>query len=112
MKSVWTKTAEGWLYVSQDKTPDMDPGVLTEDPYIKLYIDYDQVASYLLTIDGRRAYHLLVNWSWMSLFFGQGECRKRLKGRILWSDRNVVLTRYGSKPRTYIIVAKKEKGND
>lgn len=109
MNTVWAKTEEGWLYTSNDTKSDMDPGLLWSDSHVKLSLYVEDTMQYLLTVDGRRTYKHLINYNWITLFFGKGPTRKNLKGKTLWTDKNINFIRYGIQPRSYLIVAKREK---
>lgn len=105
----WERTEEGWLLkVATEDQPDEQETPVWVDDHIKVLASIQMgEALYRVRIDKRRSYQEVVDPQWIALFFGQSpRLRTSIKGQRLWRDRQIVVQRYGRKPRSYILVAR------
>lgn len=81
--------------------------LLYRDSYIEVIEDLNH--NYTINFDKRRKVNQIVGDNWAILFFGNGlKIRKGLKGRTVRNNKNLLITIYGRKERTYIIYNKRK----
>jgi hypothetical protein len=81
-----------------------------KDDHIQLWFEATESEYiYTINIDGRRKFTPLQDKTWLALFFGSGPIRSNIKPHKLWSDKFLVLGRYGLSSRTYLAITKKRK---
>jgi hypothetical protein len=104
----WERTEEGWLLTVQVDQANEAETPLWVDDHLKVLLTIQEgQALYRVRIDQRRVYQEVLTPQWVALFFGQSpRIRTGIKGQRLWRDRQIVLQRYGRKPRSYIVVAR------
>jgi len=105
---IWERTQDGWLLTTQVDRPDSPESPVWMDSHIKVWLSSQSGSTlYRVRIDQRRTYQEVVNPEWIALFFGKNaRIRSYIKGERLWRDKQVVVQRYGRKPRSYVIVAR------
>lgn len=104
----WERTEEGWILKTQADQPDVREEPLWIDDHLKVMVTIDKgSALYRVRIDQRRVYQCIEDPQWVAVFFGQSQrIRSQIKGQRLWRDKQIVVQRYGRKPRSYFIVAR------
>ncbi len=104
----WERTEEGWVLKTQADQPDVREESLWADDHLKIVVTIDRgSALYRVRIDQRRVYQYIQDPQWIAVFFGQSpRLRSQIKGQRLWRDKQIVVQRYGRKPRSYFIVAR------
>ena len=104
----WKRTPEGWLLTVEVDQPAAAENPLWVDDHIKVLVTFKGgSALYRVRIDQRRAFQFVEDPQWIVLFFGQSpKIRPHIKGQRLWRDKQIVIQRYGRKPRSYFIVAR------
>jgi hypothetical protein len=104
----WERTEEGWVLTLQVTQPEAREEPLWMDDHIKVMVTITQgSALYRIRVDQRRSYQFIHDPRWVAVFFGQSpRIRSHIKGQRLWRDKQIVVQRYGRKPRSYFIVAR------
>lgn len=104
----WERTEEGWVLETQAEQPDVREELLWVDDHLKIMVTIESGAAlYRVRIDQRRVYQYIYDPQWVAVFFGQSpRLRSQIKGQRLWRDKQIVVQRYGRKPRSYFIVAR------
>lgn len=104
---VWVPTKEGWtLSLSVDQED--DDVIVWADDFLRITLVVTEgTALYTVRLDQRRRYDCLEGPDWVAVFFGRNPTlRTKIKGQRLWRDKQIVVQRYGRKPRGYMIVAR------
>lgn len=104
----WERTDEGWILTTRADQPDVQEEPLWVDDHLKVLVTIHKGdALYRVRIDQRRVYESIEDPHWIAVFFGQSRrIRSQIKGQRLWRDKQIVVQRYGRKPRSYFIVAR------
>jgi len=103
----WASTQEGWVLSLPIEQEDEEIVVWADD-YLRITLLVEAgIATYTVRLDQRRRYECIEGPSWVAIFFGRSpRLRSRIKGQRLWRDKQIVVQRYGRKPRSYMVVAR------
>jgi hypothetical protein len=104
----WERTEDGWILTVEVDQPEAPEAPLWVDDHLKLMMSIERgSALYRVRVDRRRAFQSIEDPLWIAVFFGQSpRLRPQIKGQRLWRDKQIVVQRFGRKPRSYFIVAR------
>lgn len=102
----WERTEDGWLLKKTVEQPEAPETPLWTDDHLKVLVTVKEgSALYRVRIDRRRLFQCIEDPTWIAVFFGQSpRIRPQIKGQRLWRDKQIVVHRFGRKPRSYFIV--------